>query len=248
MGELPSPWEGPVLAPFEVAPEPGLAGPGVGSAALRFPPLAPADPGPVLPDTPLPAWLESAVPKRRCEFVAGRLAAREALRRAGAAGDAWLAAGEDRAPVWPEGTVGSLTHTRGMAWALAAPAGVRRGIGCDLEAVVAARSVPAVTRLVLREEERDAGPADLGFHEYLTLVFGAKECLFKCLYPTVRRYFGFEAARVDGIDVAGGRFTIHLLEDLHPELGPGRSWEGRFAVVDLGGDEPRPGIASAVEW
>lgn len=59
----------------------------------------------------LPASLQGAAPKRLGEFLAGRLAAREALRPFGLAGCS-VAIGAAREPLWPEGVEGSISHSR----------------------------------------------------------------------------------------------------------------------------------------
>lgn len=257
-----SPWTDPEPAargPFRPADAPTLTGPGVASVAVAFPEVSRRDPTPppAVPRQALAPGMEGAVPKRQLEYVAGRLAAREALRRLGRPGTDWLGRGEDRAPVWPEGLVGSITHTRGFAWAVAAPRPGRRGLGTDLEALIAPRSMEAIRKLVLRDEERrDFRASPLGERAMLTLIFGAKECLFKCLYPTVLRFFGFEAARLLEVDQVAGRFRIRLLEDLHPDLPAGREWPGRFQLLehpggDAAGDaagDAGPLLAAAIEW
>ena len=63
-----------------------------------------------------------------------------------------------------------------------------------------------------------------------TLVFSAKESVFKCLHPFVRRYFGFHAARV--VEAREGRFTALLTETLTTELPEGLVLEGRYAVSE----------------
>jgi enterobactin synthetase component D len=44
-----------------------------------------------------------------------------------------------------------------------------------------------------------------------TLIFSAKESLFKALYPTVKSYFGFEHARVH--DIGEGYVSLKLNSD-----------------------------------
>ena len=73
------------------------------------------------------ALIEGAVPKRVTEFATGRQCAREALRDLGIA-DVPILFGKDRCPLWPVGTVGSITHTayvpakrRSTACSLATP-------------------------------------------------------------------------------------------------------------------------------
>jgi 4'-phosphopantetheinyl transferase EntD len=63
-----------------------------------------------------------------------------------------------------------------------------------------------------------------------TLVFSAKETLYKCLFPAVKRYFDFKEAELVSADA--GRFSIRLLVSLTDELQSGNVFEGRFHAAD----------------
>jgi enterobactin synthetase component D len=207
-------------------------GEGVAAAALRFPDLRPRDP---LPGPPLP----------------GRLAAREALRRLGRSGDDWLGRGEDRAPIWPAGFLGAISHSGGLAWSVAARAVDRRGLGVDVEGLVSPSAAEAVSKMVLVEGERQRlAAAGLDDRAGLTLAFAAKECLFKCLYPTVRKMFGFEAAELQWIDAGGGAFGLRLRVSLHPSLPEGATFSGRFnRMTPQGAPDPAgEALAAITEW
>src|SRR4030081_3796126 len=58
----------------------------------------------------LPQALRHATQKRQREFLAGRWCAEKALQCLGA-GSTHVAMAKDRAPIWPAGVVGSITHT-----------------------------------------------------------------------------------------------------------------------------------------
>lgn len=236
-------------------PEPALAplGEGLGAAALRFPDLRPADPlpGPPLPPAALAPGIERAVAKRQLEFVAGRLAARAALQRLGRPGDDWLGRGEDRAPIWPRGFLGAISHGGGLAWSVVAHVEDRRGIGIDVEGLVSPSAAEAVSKMVLMPEERPRLAAAGGDERLgLTLTFAAKECLFKCLYPTVQRMFGFEAAEILWIDAAEGAFGLRLRAPLHPSLPAGAAFRGRYQRLSPEGARDPAGeiLAAIIEW
>ncbi|MEU5431076.1 hypothetical protein AB0H73_36480, partial [Streptomyces olivoreticuli] len=130
--------------------------------------------GPGRPFGPGETQSASAMPPlRRRDFLAGRRAARRALRAAG------LPVGEilhdGRRPVFPEGCVGSISHSGGLAVALAAPASRFRALGCDLEL----RGLPVeAAHLVLSEDER---VWMAGSVRQLLFAFSAKETAFKAL-------------------------------------------------------------------
>ncbi len=185
-------------------------------------------------DIAVPEALAKAVPKRKAEFLAGRHCARLALARASEGRGppaASLPIGPQRAPVWPEGYVGSITHTRGFVAAAAAPAGRLRSLGLDSERLMSAETADSVRSMVALEGELEA-LAGAGFdaRHLLTLVFSAKETLYKCLHPLVGRFFGFHEARLGWFDRAEGRYAIELTGGLNDEFGPGARFEGRFVV------------------
>jgi 4'-phosphopantetheinyl transferase EntD len=72
--------------------------------------------------------------KRRRDFTLGRSCARAALSKLGHEG---AAIGRDKhgAPLWPDGVVGSISHTTGYAAALVARLGQFSGLGVDTERV-----------------------------------------------------------------------------------------------------------------
>ncbi|WP_352542194.1 hypothetical protein [Mesorhizobium sp. M0018] len=63
---------------------------------------------------PFPPSLCTALPLRGAEFLAGRAMADAALQALGQL-TTEIPIGPDRAPVWPKGSVGSITHARGIA-------------------------------------------------------------------------------------------------------------------------------------
>ena len=78
------------------------------------------------------ALVAEAAPKRRRDFALGRSCARAALSKLG---EDRVAIGRDKngAPLWPEGVMGSITHTCGYAAALVARLGQFSGVGVDAE-------------------------------------------------------------------------------------------------------------------
>lgn len=150
------------------------AGLGLGVAAVSEP--CPEPPGPAEE-----AAAASMPPKRRMEFLAGRRAARRALRAVG------LECGEipraGRLPVFPPGRAASISHSTGIAVAVARAPGRDLPLGCDLEL----RPLPrGAARLVLRADEEalldDAEtPLGAGAAWSVTELFSAKEAAWKAL-------------------------------------------------------------------
>ncbi|WP_394293266.1 4'-phosphopantetheinyl transferase family protein [Aeromonas rivipollensis] len=173
----------------------------------------------------LPASLQGAAPKRLGEFLAGRLAAREALRPFGLAGST-VAIGRAREPLWPAGMEGSISHSQlaGQGVALCGVRPAQGGMGLDLEAWLGDEQGRQLWPGIVDEDEwgrLEAGASAVGLDRArgLTLVFSAKESLFKALYPRVGRYFDFLDARWLGM--TDQTLTLELKVPLTPTLPAG---------------------------
>lgn len=177
-----------------------------------------------------PAAIAASVRKRQAEFFFGRLAARLALRRIDAAlGDVTVGIGAAREPAWPAGVAGSITHDGRFAAAVALR-GVG-GVGIDVEAVVAGDALQALTAVAVSPGELDylrtlAGPLPLA--TLLTLVFSAKESLYKGAFAAVGRFFDFGAARVSCLDLENRTVALTLQEELPAPFCRGSTW-----IVDV---------------
>nr|WP_238419747.1 4'-phosphopantetheinyl transferase superfamily protein [Streptomyces taklimakanensis] len=148
----------------------------MGLAAVSDPRAVPAGPDEEAAAATMP-------PRRRSEFLAGRLAARRALRAVGLECGQIPRAG--RLPRFPPGRVASIAHSAGVAVAVAASSGRGLPLGCDLEL----RPLPAeAARLVLRDDEEALlGPLPPGTAPYsVTSLFSAKEAAWKALHTGPR--------------------------------------------------------------
>ncbi|MES1925306.1 4'-phosphopantetheinyl transferase entD [Salinisphaera sp. T31B1] len=113
---------------------------------------------------------------RRRQFAAGRVLARQALYRIGHPLDA-LGRRDDGSPDWPDGVCGSLSHTAGLALAVAGPRTHIASIGVDIEPLT---DFPAAAvRTVFTAAERARLCAD----DQRLASFSAKESVYKCLAP-----------------------------------------------------------------
>lgn len=140
--------------------------------------------------------LSNAVAKRKAEFLAGRWCARAALSELGIDGTPGL--NPDRSPAWPEGALGSITHSHGVVEVMVADASQWLTVGVDTERWVSPERAARLERELLTEEEQNAlaGMSPLQRANRLTLIFSAKESLFKALYPlTGKRFYFHDAAR-----------------------------------------------------
>ncbi len=160
----------------------GLLPPGAAVAAADPSRTYPLLPGEVLP---------RAVPARLAEFSAGRHAARAAMVALGLPLAA-IPMGDDRAPIWPDGVAGSITHCRAACLAAILPGAV--GLGLDLEEdqdlpadLWDSILLPGETAWALRQDQPGRAAR---------LVFSAKEAAYKAQYPQSRALIGFDGLAV----------------------------------------------------
>lgn len=180
--------------------------------------LAIADPraeAPHDPDTP-----PGAITRRAREFAAGRRAARQAAGRVGLALDR-LPMGADRAPVWPDGMTGSISHSDRLCLAIVGPSSGGT-IGLDLEPD--ALLDPGLWDTILRPAEIAALPEGEEAGSAALAVFAAKEAAYKAQYPLTKRLFGFHDLEVT---LAPGRFRAAFTV-AHPPFVPGDAITGRW--------------------
>lgn len=191
----------PALPPCLHALEILSWGPGLALARCAYRPDAFDEQAYSLADITAPPALDSAVAKRRTEYLAGRLCARAALERI-AGIRAVPVNGKDRAPRWPAGTLGAITHSHGRAAALAGDSSCWLGLGLDAEHWLSPiRARRLVDEILTAAERADLhGLSDDDFARRLTRVFSIKESLFKALYPLTGQRFYFQDAMMDSDD------------------------------------------------
>lgn len=129
------------------------------------------------------------VPRRRTEFALGRHCARLAMQRLGET-PAAVPRGADRAPTWPAGLAGSISHAGDTAAALVARSRDYRAVGLDIE--TAGPLEPDVMELVLRPRELRSADG-----ERAKVLFSIKEAIYKCIHPVVGVYVDFREMEVE---------------------------------------------------
>ncbi|MGH1412296.1 MAG: 4'-phosphopantetheinyl transferase family protein [Pelagimonas sp.] len=137
--------------------------------------------------------IAKAVPNRRAEFTGGRAAARKAMWSLGIH-PAAIPMADNRAPIWPEGITGSITHADEICMAIVSEAGRYAGLGLDLEPDVAMD--PDLVAEVCSEDDLAGVPVeDQAFLP--KRVFSAKEAVYKAHFAKAGISFGFKALAVD---------------------------------------------------
>lgn len=170
-----------------------------------------------------------AVPKRRAEFFAGRAAAHRAMQALGRA-PAPVPMGQDRAPVWPEGLVGSISHCSEACVALVAKAAHYRALAVDVEPDVDLPYHVIDTICVPSEQARWAGVPKEDRGRMARLIFSAKEAVYKLQYPLAGKMLEFSDVEI-AVDVANSCFEAHVVVPLAPGFAT-QSLAGRFGYAE----------------
>ncbi len=179
---------------------------------------------------PLPAEaaaVAGAVERRRLEFAAGRAAARRAIAALGRPPCA-VPAAADRAPVWPEGLVGSISHTADACLAAVAETCRFAALGLDLEPAAALE--PALWPEICTDAERLWLVRQAATQRGLLarLIFSAKEAAYKAQYPLTGSLIGFDAIEIVP-DLATGTFSARFTVAV-PPFGARETLPGRFSI------------------
>ena len=169
-----------------------------------------------------------ATEPRRTEFAAGRCCAREALRRLGHSGFPILA-GPDREPLWPEGVVGSITHSADYCAAAVAAKRDLLSLGIDVE--VNAALPEGVAQLTMTECESQQIDRITGVNP-CALIFSAKEALFKAWFQLARTWLDHHDAEVV-LEEDRPAFSIRLSPRARDQILRSVSFYGRFAATEL---------------
>ena len=145
--------------------------------------------------------LRTAIPARAREFAAGRIAARQALGRRLA-----IPMGRDRAPVWPQGWAGSISHAAGWAVAIARDGGALIGVDLEPDEDLPEDILPEI----LTPAERMRLGADL---RLARRIFAIKEAVYTAQYPVTRQVFDFQTLE---ISLSESRFFAEFRHSVGP--------------------------------
>lgn len=160
-----------------------------------------------------------------------RVAAHEALAKLLGHTDALVLADTNGEPVWPEGVVGSSTHTEGYAAAAVDEAARVRSIGIDAQqdAALPRDRLDRIARPEERDQLHQLAQGDDTVH-WDTVLLSAKRSINQACLPLTGRRLGFANMHVT-INAHARTFHARLLTPAATESGPPLTeLTGRFAV------------------
>lgn len=160
-----------------------------------------------------PTSIKGAVVKRQAEYLAGRYLARLAMQQSRLFNPypPQLGIGRLRAPTWPKVVTGSITHHQYKACAvvLTQPLSAQNFVGIDTELwLTEQQSIEIAESIHNSAELQILVSAGFTNAQATSLLFSAKEALFKAICPFVGEYFGFEAAELKAC--SGGADTAAI--------------------------------------
>lgn len=161
-----------------------------------------------------PDNVKRAVIKRKAAYLAGRFAAKLCLERLTVTAQD-ITVGNHREPIWPAEIVGSISHTANHATVVVSRKCYYESIGVDIERWLQAVDAKKISRSALRPNERALQvKSGFSYEEFTTLVFSAKESLFKALFPVTRSYFNFLNTEIISMDQTAKTLNLALTNTL----------------------------------
>jgi 4'-phosphopantetheinyl transferase EntD len=152
--------------------------------------------------------------KRISDFSTGRYCAIKALEQLGIK-DVLIPIGEDRAPVWPEGIVGSISHCDILTGAIVAKNSDHISLGLDIEEI--GRVTPDLWDFVFTQNEKRY-LSSLSEKEILiqsTAIFSIKEAFYKFQFPLTNFFLDFLDVEVklpecNQVNIIHNSYSINL--------------------------------------
>lgn len=176
-------------------------------------------------------YVARSAERRVRDFAGGRLCARRALAELDIH-DFPLRAAEDRRALWPDGVVGSITHTREFCAAVVARQGSLRSLGIDAE--VRDRVTAPMRGMICTEAEQVwIGTLPEAAQNLVSaLAFSCKEAFYKCQYELSRQWLDFKDVSLvpEQTDLRDGLYTLRLHKPVAALASIGPLFSGRFII------------------
>lgn len=159
----------------------------------------------------LPSSLNKASNGRKREFLAGRICAEELFLKHNLT-NIKIQSSKSRAPIWPEGFIGSISHTKFCAVCSLADNKTYSSVGIDIEKLIPRTRFETISKLITTESDQVFLSKFTGddLLQVQTILFSGKEALYKAIFPHYLEYFGFQEASIVDIDFNNQLFTLEI--------------------------------------
>lgn len=169
---------------------------------------------------PLKKDIINSVVQRKGEYLAGRIASSLAQYLLGLSPEP-VGTGQHRNPIWPTNTLGSITHANSYAIVAMARAQYIQRIGIDYEPWIDASTIKSVIDIIMSDQEKKIIIDSRTPKKDITIIFSAKESLFKALYDECGEFKDFHAAEFVTIDHKRSTLRLRLTESWSNKLRAG---------------------------
>ncbi len=157
----------------------------------------------------LPAGMHKVASPRKQEFIAGRYCASEAAKEIGF-NLVNLPSAATREPIWPEGIIGSISHSKLMAISCVSDSKNLSSIGIDAEELIKLEMLKDIEKVIATQDELKL-ISSTDNQTGVTILFSAKESLYKALFPLVRTFIDFNEVKLVSFDFAEKTFELQLV-------------------------------------
>ncbi|MEG3756172.1 4'-phosphopantetheinyl transferase family protein [Psychromonas arctica] len=179
-------------------------------------------------DIAFPSMLNKAVAKRKSEFLAGRYLAKIIMKHLQFQ-DKNIGINEHKAPVWPQELLGSITHSRETAHCVITKLQSHKYIGIDVEHWLSTEDANSLmNNIVSDQNEYQILLPYINFEQAITLIFSAKESLYKAIFKEFEHYVDFHVAKVTKVNFNTRLLTLTLCQDLSKKMYSGREFICQF--------------------
>lgn len=185
---------------------------------------------------PLESNISKSVPKRQAEFLAGRLAAAEALKIIGSPIQLKnIKASQSKGPCWPNEVVGSISHTNDISAAIVSSSSKISSLGIDIEEYIEENICRQIAKQIHTEDEISLFINNgIKSNKATTILFSAKEALYKALYKYVNSFFGFDSAQAINLDLEHNTIEFRLEESFRSKYKLHQTYLCHFHQVHWG--------------
>ncbi len=144
-------------------------------------------------------------PKRKVEFIAGRIAALKAIQKTMDFKEI-IPIGIGGMPSWPVGITGSISHSSNTVSVATIKSNLNFRIGLDLEYFFdEATAQNLQSRILLKSEKKFSHP------QIITLIYSVKESIFKSVSILLDTFLDFHDIEVTALNFPLGVFEARLI-------------------------------------
>lgn len=168
------------------------------------------------------------------EYARGRLAGRRALGKFSEIDNSILK-GVDGEPLFPDGFVGSISHSAGVGVACASSCSSYRGLGIDMENVAKKRQEGIFRKIATSAEQAWIFEEEQEICRRGVLIFSIKESIYKAMFQAFKVKLKYMDAEVSP-DLESGEASIEILKEGFDkeQFNSGFSFIDEFVISGVG--------------